>query len=88
MLAGVETHRDWLWGLAYRMTGVAADADEIDNPLVGGGDPATPGNVISLDDRWSTVVGSLRASHPVTGCSPVPCRRAIKAGTHSPNDNR
>lgn len=29
MLAGVETHRDWLWGLAYRMTGVAADADEI-----------------------------------------------------------
>lgn len=24
-----EQHRDWLWGLAYRMTGVAADADEI-----------------------------------------------------------
>lgn len=48
-----------------RWTRAAADADEIDNPLVGGGDPATPGNVISLDDRWSTVVGSLRASHPV-----------------------
>ena len=29
MQAGVEAHRDWLWGLAYRMTGVAADADEI-----------------------------------------------------------
>lgn len=29
MIAESEQHRDWLWGLAYRMTGVAADADEI-----------------------------------------------------------
>ena len=48
-----------------RWTHAAADADRVDDPLVSGGDPTTPGNVISLRDRWSSVVGSLRASHPL-----------------------
>ncbi len=48
-----------------RWTRASADANTVDNPLVGGGDPATPGNVIGVDDSWSTVVGSLRAVHPV-----------------------
>ncbi|MCE9635498.1 MAG: TonB-dependent receptor [Planctomycetes bacterium] len=49
-----------------RWTKATAEADEVDNPLVGGGDPATPGNIISIDGDWSTVVGSLRASHKLS----------------------
>ena len=48
-----------------RFTYAAADADRLDNPRVGGGDPATSGNVISLHDSWNAVVGSVRALHPV-----------------------
>ena len=48
-----------------RWTRADAEADRIDDPTIGGGDPATPGNILSIDDRWSTVVGSVRASHPI-----------------------
>lgn len=48
-----------------RWTRAAADADRVDDPLVGGSDPATPGNVIGFDDSWDQTVGSLRAVHPV-----------------------
>jgi len=48
-----------------RYTHAAADADRVDNPLVAGADPATPGNVIGIDDSWNTVVGSLRAVQPL-----------------------
>lgn len=48
-----------------RWTHASADADRVDNPLVSGGDPATPGNVLELDDSWSNLSGSLRAIHPI-----------------------
>jgi hemoglobin/transferrin/lactoferrin receptor protein len=46
-----------------RFTYAAAEADRVDNPLVAGTDPATPGNVISVDEDWTALVGSLRVLH-------------------------
>lgn len=46
-----------------RWTHASADADTVDDPTVSGGDPATPGNVISLDDSWNDLSASLRAIH-------------------------
>ncbi len=48
-----------------RWTYAKADAGRVDNPLVGGSDPATAGNVISFDDSWTDVVFSLRGIRPL-----------------------
>lgn len=48
-----------------RWTRAAADADRVDDPTVPGSDPATPGNVIGVDDSWRNLVGSVRAIRPV-----------------------
>lgn len=70
-LLGVYAQDEFDWGATTltagaRFTYAAADADRVDDPTVSGSDPATPGNVISLDDSWTNVVGSLRAVHPLT----------------------
>jgi hemoglobin/transferrin/lactoferrin receptor protein len=49
-----------------RYTYAAAQADRVDNPLVAGTDPSTPGNVVSVDEDWTALVGSLRVLHHVT----------------------
>jgi hemoglobin/transferrin/lactoferrin receptor protein len=49
-----------------RFTYAQASADRVDNPLAAGSDPTTPGNVISLDDEWTGVVGSLRVLYHAT----------------------
>jgi hemoglobin/transferrin/lactoferrin receptor protein len=51
----------WEWIVGARFTYAAAEADRVDDPLVPGADPTTPGNVISVDHEWSAVVGSVRA---------------------------
>lgn len=48
-----------------RFTYARASAGRVDNPAVGGADPATPGNVIGVRDSWTNVVGSARAVHPL-----------------------
>ncbi len=48
-----------------RYTYAKLRAGRVDNPAVGGGDPATPGNVIRVDDSWDNVVGAVRAVHPL-----------------------
>lgn len=48
-----------------RWTRAHADADEVDDPRVPGADPATPGNVLSLEDTWRNVSASLRAVRPL-----------------------
>jgi hemoglobin/transferrin/lactoferrin receptor protein len=48
-----------------RFTYASAFAGRVDDPLVAGSDPATPGNVISVSDDWTNFVGSLRASVPL-----------------------
>lgn len=50
----------WEFTPGMRFTWAAASADRVDNPLVAGSNPATPGNVIALDDEWSALVSSLR----------------------------
>jgi hemoglobin/transferrin/lactoferrin receptor protein len=47
-------------------TYAAAEADRVDDPSVPGSDPATPGNVISVDGSWSALVGSLRGLYRVS----------------------
>jgi hemoglobin/transferrin/lactoferrin receptor protein len=37
----------------------------VDDPTVSGSDPATPGNVISVDDSWRSFAASVRALRPV-----------------------
>ncbi len=69
-LLGVYAQDEFQWcettiTAGARFTYAAARARRVDNPLVGGGDPSTPGNVIDLDDSWTNVVGSLRAVHPL-----------------------
>ncbi len=55
---------DWTAGL--RFTYAAAQADRVDNQAVAGADPATPGNIISVDDDWTALVGSLRVLYHAT----------------------
>ncbi len=38
-----------------------ARAESVDNPLVAGSDPSTPGNVISVDEEFTSLVASLKA---------------------------
>ena len=49
---------DLVTGVRY--TRASAHADSVDNPQVGGNDPATPGNVIAISERYSATVGSVR----------------------------
>ena len=49
-----------------RFTYAAAQADRVDNPAVAGNDPTTPGNIISVSNDWSNVVGSLKALYEVS----------------------
>jgi hemoglobin/transferrin/lactoferrin receptor protein len=43
-----------------------AKADRVDNPAVAGSNPATAGNVISMDEDWTALVGSVRALYHVS----------------------
>jgi hemoglobin/transferrin/lactoferrin receptor protein len=58
--------RRWEWIAGLHFTYAAADADQVDNPLVAGGDGTVPGNVISVDDEWTALVGSLRTVYHLT----------------------
>jgi hemoglobin/transferrin/lactoferrin receptor protein len=49
-----------------RFTRAAAEADRVDDPTVAGTGLLVPGNRISLDDSWTSVVGSLRAVAPAS----------------------
>ena len=51
----------WELYTGVRFTYVAAEAGRVDNQAVAGSDPATPGNVISVSNDWTSLVGSLRA---------------------------
>lgn len=67
-LVGVFAQDEIAWGATTftagaRWTYAKLRAGEVDDPTVGGADPATPGNVMRLSDSWSDVVGSLRAVH-------------------------
>jgi hemoglobin/transferrin/lactoferrin receptor protein len=53
----------WEFVPGLHFTHAAAEADRVDNPLVAGSNPATPGNVIAVEDDWSALVGSLRARY-------------------------
>ena len=55
----------WEWTAGARFTYAAAAADRVDNPAVGGSDPATPDNIIAIDNEWTNVVGSLRGVYHV-----------------------
>ncbi len=54
---------DTVFGLRYSRA--HADADRVDNPNVPGADPATPGNIIDVDESFSSLVGSLRTTRHV-----------------------
>ncbi len=56
----------WEWIAGARFTYAAASADRVDNQAVAGTDPSTPGNVISVDNDWTNVVGSLRSIYHVS----------------------
>jgi hemoglobin/transferrin/lactoferrin receptor protein len=49
-----------------RFTYAEAAAGRVDNPAVAGSDPATPGNVIAVENDWTDVVGSLQALYHLT----------------------
>lgn len=70
-LFGAYVQSEFDWGetamtAGGRYTYSRADADRVDNPLVGGADPSTPGNIIGVSDSWSSFVGSLHAVHPLS----------------------
>jgi hemoglobin/transferrin/lactoferrin receptor protein len=51
-----------------RFTYASAYAGRVDDNLVPGSDPATPGNVYSVGNDWTNVVGSLRGTWHVNRC--------------------
>jgi len=53
------------WTAGLRFTYAAASADRVDNQAVAGADPATPGNIISVENEWTALVGSLRGLYHV-----------------------
>lgn len=60
--AQVEVERGCLTLVpGVRFSYARAQADRVDNPLVAGANPATPNNVIGIDEDYDALVGSLRA---------------------------
>lgn len=59
----IQITEDTLLILGGRWNYAAANAGSVDNPLVAGSNPTTPGNVISIDDSWNAFVGSARIVH-------------------------
>lgn len=53
---------DFTHVLGLRWSYAHADADRVDNPNVAGADPATPGNVIGVNESWDAVVASARST--------------------------
>ena len=55
------------WDLyaGVRFTYARAEADRVDNPAVAGSSPATPGNIIRVQNDWTRVVGSLKGVYHV-----------------------
>lgn len=43
-----------------------ARANEVDNPAVAGSNPATPNNIIKIDESWNALTGSVRGLYHVT----------------------
>ncbi len=48
--------------LGLRWSHAHADADRVDNPDVAGADPATPGNVIGVNESYDALVASARST--------------------------
>jgi hemoglobin/transferrin/lactoferrin receptor protein len=69
--------------LGLRWTRAAADADKVDNPNVPGSDPATPGNVLSVDESWNAFVGSVRTTRHVSAETNV--YGGLSQGFRAPN---
>lgn len=69
--------------LGLRWTRAAADADRVDNPNVPGADPATPGNVITVDESWNALVGSVRTLRHVDDDTNV--YAGLSQGFRAPN---
>jgi len=68
-------------GLRYERA--EAEADAIDNPNVPGSDPTTPGNVLTLDESWNALVGSVRHVHELSADSNVYV--GLSQGFRAPN---
>lgn len=66
-----------------RWSYAAADADRIDNPDVPGSDPSTPGNIISVNESWSALVGSVRTLRRVSEHTNV--YAGLSQGFRAPN---
>jgi hemoglobin/transferrin/lactoferrin receptor protein len=56
----------WEFVPGLHFTYAHAKADRVDNPAVAGSNPATAGNVLSMDEDWTALVGSLRARYQVS----------------------
>jgi len=57
--------RRWEFFPGVRFNYAAASADRVDNPAVPGTDPTTPGNIMTVKNDWTDVVGSLKALYHV-----------------------
>ncbi len=50
----------WETTLGLRWSRASARAERVDNPNVPGADPATPGNILAVDEHWQALTGSTR----------------------------
>ncbi|MBM3985572.1 MAG: TonB-dependent receptor [Planctomycetes bacterium] len=57
---------DFTHVLGLRWSYAHADSDRVDNPDVAGSDPATPGNVIGVNESYAAFVGSARSTWRLT----------------------
>jgi len=77
------SHGPWETVFGMRFSHAAADADRVDNPAVAGSDPTTPGNIISIDKSWNSLVGSVRTLRRVNEHTNV--YAGLSQGFRAPN---
>lgn len=59
-------HQGGATTIGVRYSRASAEADRVDNPNVGGSNPNTPGNILSINETYSEVVGSVRTLFTLT----------------------
>ncbi len=74
---------DFTHVVGLRWSYAHADADRVDNPDVPGADPATPGNIIGVDESYDALVGSARTTWHVDGRTNL--HGGLSQGFRAPN---
>ena len=77
------SHGDHDTTLGLRWTYARARSNRVDNPNVDGSDPATPGNILTVDESWTNLVASARTLRHLSEDSAL--YAGVSQGFRAPN---